>query len=183
IDLTPWSGKIEAGDVESPTTLYVKLRSGLNVIDFETDGNDLAVTNSNIIVDGPADALGIFRVPWGSKLDLNQSNILIGSSGIQRCNVIFFSDWPEQSAVFDFDDTLFYGISFWTLGDGSGSDVDNSQGCVQFIGDKLNFQDIRYCRCCEGTVEVIPEPSTLALLGLGAVPLLLRYRRRKDRGQ
>lgn len=174
-------GQIKGDDVETPTNLYVKLKSGLNVIDFFTGGNDLLLDNGNIIVDGPRDALGIFRVPTDSKFNISNGNVLIGPSGIQRCNVIFFSDRPEESTVFSFDNTLFYGISFWTLGDASGSHINNSQGCVQFIGDKLNFQDIRYCRCCEGTVEVIPEPCTLALLGIGASCLLgqVWHRRRK----
>ena len=172
-------GQIRGDDLDMPTSLYVMLRSGLNVIDFYTGGNDLTMTNANILIDGPVNSLGIFRVPTGSKFNINQGNILIGDSGIQRSNAIFFSDTADDQALFSFDDTLFYGVSFWTLGDGSGSVVNNSQGCVQFIGDKLNFQNIRYCRCCEGTVEVVPEPTTLALFGIGASCLFGQAWRRK----
>ena len=98
--------------------------------------------------------------------------------GIGLTNVLFFSDTVDNQTVFKFNDALFSAIAFWTLGDGAGIHVNDSQGCVQMVGDKLNFQDIRYSRC---GFSVIPAPSTLVgLISMGAMGLwtLLRRRRR-----
>jgi PEP-CTERM motif len=193
IDLSDpdYSGAITAGDVESPTSLYVKLNSGLNVIDINTGGNDLLLNNANIIIDGPEDAFAIFRVPTGRNFTISNGTILIGDSGILRGNVIFFSDTEENDSVFKFDNSIFNGIAFWTLGDGAGAEVNNSQGCVQFIGDKLKFSNIRYTHCFEGTVEpepeppeyVIPEPASLILFGAGLAGLFTGSYRRKKRSE
>jgi hypothetical protein len=184
LNLTSQAGQIKGGTVSAPTNLYVKLNDGLNLVDITTGGNDLLLNNANIIIDGSADARAIFRVPTGKNFNINQGNILIGNMGIGLSNVMFFSATTMQQATFTFNDTLLNGIAFWTLGDGSGIHVNNSQGCVQMVGDKVNLQDVRYMRC--GFMEVaapppaVPEPPTLLLvaaaLGILAAGSLLRSR-------
>ncbi len=181
-------GQIKEDDLDNPTTLYVKLDHGLNVIDFDTKDNDLLLDNANIIIDGFADSFGIFRVPTDQKFNINQGTILIAdtSMGIGHWNVMFFSDTDEETSVFEFNDTIFNGIAFWTLGDGAGSNVNNSQGCVQYVGDKLNFQNIRYTGCHTPRIGVpssAPLPSAVwmgfvLLGGLSAVRLVVWKRRR-----
>jgi hypothetical protein len=178
-------GTISAGDGSDPSTLFVKLRSGLNIIDIDTgtDSNGVPnpfnLINSNIIVDGPEDAQVIFRLPFGGIFDCENCNILHGGMGIMNMNILFFADTQfgfEEDAstitVFDFDNFLVNGAAFWSLGDATQITVNNSQGCVQYIGDKLNVgQDVRYNRCSfkgEAGEPEVPEPrGIVSLLAIG----------------
>jgi hypothetical protein len=175
-------GQVKGGTPSDPTNLYVKLTDGLNIIDIDTGGNDFLLNNANIIIDGSEDARVIFRILNDKNFNINQGNIVIGNMGIGLNNVMFFSDTTQQSATFTFNDAIFNGIAFWTLGDGSGIHVNDSQGCVQMVGDKINLQDVRYSRCgfMEMDVPPIPEPSTVLLLGSGLAGLGL-WGRRKNR--
>ena len=160
-------GEIKGDDLIDPTNMYVQLNPGLNIIDFDTGGTDLLLNNGNIIVDEPADSFAVFRVPTDSQFNINQGNILTGNMGIGPWNVMFYSDTMGDTSVFEFNDTILNLIAFWTLGDGAGSNVNNSQGCVQYVGDKLNMQNIRYVKCHFSTA--IPLPAAVwmgfALLG------------------
>lgn len=175
------NGEIMGSNVTAPSNLYVKLNDGLNIIDIKTGGNDFKLTNGNIIIDGSADARVIFRVnvPDGKGWQINNGNVLIGNMGIGLNNVMFFSDITGKQDEYNFNNALFNGIAFWTLGDGSGIHVNNSQGCVQMVGDKINLQDVRYTRCgYMGTT--VPEPSTWLLFGSGLAGLVI-WGKRKNR--
>ena len=88
------------------------------------------------------------QINWEIPVNINQGNILTGDMGIGLWNVMFYSDTVEQQSLFEFNDTIFNGIAFWTLGDGSGSNVNNSQGCVQRVFlCSCNSWTIRMMRC------------------------------------
>ena len=50
--------------------------------------------------------------------------------------------------------------------------MNNVQGCGQWVGDHLNFNDVQLARCA----FEVPEPTSLSLLALGG--LLVARRRR-----
>ena len=151
----------------------IALAPGLNVIDFETGDNDILLNNSNLIVDGPAGSVVIFRFTDDNLL-VSNSNILRGDGGIRTNSILFYTDQFSNDTIFNFQNVILNGVKFWSLGDGGGSiEVDNGQGCTQFIADTVNLQDVRFNQCS------IPEPATMGLLALGLVPMILRRRRRK----
>ena len=183
--LTLPDGQIGGDSLDTPTNLYVKLDKGFQIIDIVTNGNDLTMTNANFIVDGHEDSTVIFRIEEGAKFNINQGNILIGDMGIMNMNILFYSD-TEDTSAFNFNDTVFNGTSFLAAADEAGAVVNNSQGCVQYLGDKLNFQNVDYDLCSykaqvpenENEIE-IPEPGTIFGL-VGAVAAALGLRRRKS---
>ena len=183
LDLTKFDlqGQLNGSDVDKPTTLYIKLSDGLNIIDIETGDQDFTMTNAQIIIDGSEDARAIFRVKYGAKFNMNQSNILIGNMGIMNMNVMFFSATPGtvHKPVFEFNDTIFNGIAFWALGDGTAINVNNSQGCVQYVSDQVNFQNVRYNHCSfKGPPDnEVPAPSSALLILLGLLALSARRSR------
>ena len=151
--------------------------SGLNVIDITTNGNDLLLDTANWIINGPADAFVIFRVNAGSTLLSENGNFLLGTGGIGFNNVLFYLNAGQGEESFNFDNTEFYGFSFWdTLGFADNEAAfNNVRGCGQVITDQVNFNNVSMTRCAFVSNNV-PEPGTLLLLG-SALALLAGYRR------
>ena len=146
---------------------------GVHVIDVVTGSNDFLMNNTNFVIDGPADAFVIFRLPNSDNMLVTNSNIIYGNSGIQNKNIMFYTDQTENDTHYSVSNAILNGIALWSLGPNGGDiNVSNSQGCVQFVGDIVDMDDVRYNGCA-----VSPEPSTFALLSVAAAGLLRRRRR------
>ena len=151
---------------------------GLNVIDIVTGGNDFLVENSNFVIDGPAGAFVIFRLPGNDNMLISNANILVGDGGIGHQNVLFFTDQLENDTHFNFSNTIINGMAFWSLGssDIAEINIDNAQGCLQLIAEDINLNDVRFMRCSFG----IPEPSSVVLACLSVIGFLGYARRSPD---
>jgi hypothetical protein len=198
LDLTGSQGKIEPGaSISGSASLgfttgtknngsedvadgiaTITVGAGLNVIDVVTlvGGNkDFELQNRNLVINGPAGAQVIFRVPDNANFLVTQGNILVGNGGIGLNSVLFYSDKPDNNQHFKFNNTVLNGIAFWTLAqDGGEINVQNGQGCVQFIADKVYLDDVRFERCAFGPpppddgggADVVPEPSAVLIWSL-----------------
>lgn len=163
------------GKISTHTTLT--LAPGLNVIDIVTGGNDFLLENSNLVIDGPAGASAIFRVPNSSNFLISNGNILVGNSGIGLDSVLFFSNRQDNAQHFNFNNTILNGVAFWTMANKGGAiNINNAQGCTQLVADKITMNDVRFTRCAYA-----PEPGSAALLGIALTGLLARRRGRLAR--
>jgi hypothetical protein len=143
------------GQIQSQTRVLT-LTPGLNVIDVLTNGNDFLLNNASLIIDGPLGSAAIIRIPDNSKFLISNGNVLVGNGGIGLESVLFYTDRPDNSGHFNFNNAVLNGVAFWSLG-GSGGEIviNNAQGCTQFVADKINLNDVRFCRCAFGP----PAPS------------------------
>lgn len=154
--------------------LTINLDPGLNVIDIITGGDDFLLENSNLVIDGPAGAKAVFRVPDDANFLISNGNILVGNGGLGLNSVLFFSDKEDNNQHFNFNNTILNGVAFWTLGAAGGEIViNNGQGCTQLIADKINLNDVRFGRC---SFE-IPAPGAGGMLALAG---LVAARRRRS---
>ena len=166
------------GKISTDTT--ITLNPGLNVIDIVTGGNDFLLENSNLVIQGGADSVAIFRVPDRNFL-VSNGNILVGNGGIGLNSVLFFSDKDDNNTHFSFNNTILNGVAFWSVGadgpgtTGGGITVSNGQGCTQLVADKVTLSDVRFGRCA----AVVPEPSPLPLVAIGLVGLVAIARRQR----
>jgi hypothetical protein len=149
--------------------------SGLWVIDIDTDGNDLQLQTANWIINGNADTFVIFRVNPGAILDSENGNFLL-QGGIGFKNVLFFVDADQGEGSFNFDNTEFYGFTFWDTAGAHDNEAvwNNVRGCGQLITDQINFNNVSMIECAFATS--VPEASSLLLLGT-ALAALVGYRR------
>lgn len=160
------------GKINSSTTFV--LSSGLNVIDIVTGGSDFLIQNANFVIDGPADAKAIFRLPGNVNMLISQANVLVGDGGIDNHSVVFYTDRQTNNQHFNFNNTVINGVAFWSLGLAGGEiNIDNAQGCTQLVADKITLNDVRF----NGCGFMIPTPGATVTLALGA---LLAARRRRS---
>ena len=151
------------------TTLVITANSaGLHVIDIETGGNDFKIENANFVIDGPAGAAFIFRLPDNGSgttdkpMLVSNANILAGNGGIGLNSILFYSNRPQNGTQFSFSNTVLNGVAFWNLGQAGGEvNVSNGQGCTQFVSDKITLNDVRFARC-----SFVPEPQSSNLLAI-----------------
>jgi hypothetical protein len=162
------------GQIQNQTRV-VNLASGLNVIDIVTGGSDFKLDNSSLVIDGPSDAIAIFRVPNHANFLISNGNVLIGNGGIGGESVLFYSARPDNAGHFNFNNAILNNVAFWSLG-GTGGEIviNNAQGCMQLIADKINLNDVRFNRC---SFTLIPEPGALSLAAIGLGGLALKRRR------
>ncbi|MEM8943982.1 MAG: hypothetical protein AAGD11_02280 [Planctomycetota bacterium] len=168
--------QLNSDGVDNNTT--ITLASGLNVIVIDTGSNDMKINNAGLVIDGPADA-GVIFVLEDQENDFLFSNasISIGSGGIGNDAVLFAMLDGGNGSNFDFSKVIVNGAAFWDLSeDGGQINMDNVQGCGQWVGDHLNFNDVQLARCAVG--EEIPEPGTLSFVAAAALALASRRKRR-----
>ena len=140
-------GSASQGVIES-SDVTIDLDPGLNVIDVVTGGGvDFLLSNSNLIIDGPANSFAIIRIPSDANFIISNGNVLAGDGGIGLNNVIFYSENVENNVHFNFDNTILNGVVFWTLEPAGEININNAQGCTQLIADKINLNDVRFTRC------------------------------------
>lgn len=167
-------------DGQWDTDLTINLASGLTVFDFDTGGNDLSLSNENLLINGPADAFAIFRIPDAHNFNVGQSNMVVGNGGIGLHNVLFFSDKADNNVHINIDDAIVNGVAFWDLTPMMDGEVqfDNVQGCTQVVGGKINLNDVRLMQCGYQGFST-PEPSSglLILAGMTLLGLVARSRR------
>jgi hypothetical protein len=158
-------------DTDSGSTFVYTLSDGLNVIDVNTGGADLYITQANFVVSGDANDFVIFRVNAGWILNVSQSNLLLGGT-LPNSNVLFLVDGDQGENSYNFNNVAFYGYSFWDYGGRASDNLahwNNVRGCGQVVTDVVNFQNVSMTHCVQERVppSEIPEPGTLALIGLG----------------
>lgn len=174
-----------SGDNSSEVGLTtITLSSGLNVIDIKTCTEpcsvDFLLENSSLVIDGPADAFAIFRIPDDANMLVSNANILVGTGGIGLNNVLFYSTREDNATHFNFSNTVLNGVAFWTLNNtGGGININNAEGCTQLIADKIVLNDVRFSRCAftPTTTMVSHPPGGLLLLAGGLAALGIMRRR------
>jgi len=167
-----WS--IGSDGVDENTT--ITLGPGENFIVIDTDGNDMKINNAGLVIDGPVGSSVIFVTESMDKNFLfENASITHGAGGIEPIDGILFAMTDGGNDTnFHFSKVIVNGAAFWDLSEDEGKfTMNNVQGCGQWIGDHLDFNDVQLTLCSFG----IPEPSTLALFTL-AFGSLLGVRRR-----
>jgi len=141
-------GSASQGVIQS-TTVTINLNPGQNVIDVVTGGGvDFLLQESTLIIDGPASAFAIIRIPDDANFIISNGNVLVGDGGIGLNNVVFYSDRPDNNEHFNFDNTILNGVAFWSLDEEGGEiNINNAQGCTQLIADKITLNNVRFTRC------------------------------------
>ena len=184
IPLLPSSGTLTGGTFSGDLTINL-LNAGIHVLDVSAIGGDWNLGNFDIVVNGPANAYLIIRLADGINMLTSNSWIGTGTGGIGTNNILFYTDQNNNNGHFNFNNTVFNGVSFWDLS-GTGSDlaVSNGQGCAQFVSDQIVMNNVRFNNCAFTptitTTRQTPEPATLVMLSTGLVAAGLRYRRKRS---
>ena len=170
---------------------------GIAVIDILINGgnSDFELNNSDWILQGTDNTLGIFRIRGESNFNINNSSILLGDGGIaggsssdpiEGIGAIFFKGDEEGSdssdKVFNGNNVVLNGVALWdlvTVGEGGDTElgINNGQGCAQFVSSSIDFNNVRWNHCG----GLIPEPTSLALLAWAVLlPVVRRQRQRRE---
>lgn len=168
---------VPSGVLNIDTT--VLLAPGRNVIDIVTSANDFQLDSMTFLVNGPAGSYAIFRVPADIKMTVSNSNLLVGTGGIDTSSVLFFSNRPDNSSHFEISNSIVNGFAFWSLGEeGASINVSEAQGCAQFVADKITLSGSRLCGCQFDPSVAPPAPCPADLngdrvIGLSDLAILL----------
>ena len=152
--------------------------TGLTVIDFDVDsGEDVTVSNYNFVIDGPVGSSALFRVPDGSSFLTSQGNVLAGAEGIGLNSIIIATLDDTNDTQFSIQNSVINGIAMWSLMMAGGDiDIDNAQGCAQFVADTVDMSNARFTHCGSGP-HLNPEPTSLVLVFLAVVGFCVPRRR------
>ncbi|NEQ96693.1 MAG: hypothetical protein F6K30_08220 [Cyanothece sp. SIO2G6] len=171
---------------------------GLAVIDLGNGKDDFNLDNTDWIINSASGRTrAIFRINGETNFNLSNSSILMGDgyvgtdisnddSSIGGMGALFVKteDGSSDSSdkVFNFDNVVLNGIGIWdlvTVGDEGNTEIgiNNGQGCAQFIGSSIDFNDTRFNKCTQLAVSLtiqapppvnkVPEPT--GMLGLAVV--------------
>ena len=173
----PSDGTLLGGTFSGDLTINL-LNSGIHVLDVAATG-DWNLGNFDIVVNGSADSFLIIRIPDGVNMLTSNSWIGIGTGGIGTNNILFYTDQSNNNGHFNFNNTVFNGVSFWDLSSaGADLSVSNGQGCAQFISDQIVMNNVRFNNCAFSPTTNVPEPAMLLLLSSGlTITGVRRYRR------
>jgi hypothetical protein len=165
----------------------INLQSGLNVIDLGMAGSDFSISNATLRIDGPEDAVAIFRVVNGKSF--LTSNAIIDNNTGKHDNVMFYSD-SSKTQAFNLSNMLNYGgnepmphpqdipgilsVSFWALGTEAEININNAIGCTQLVAYKINLNDVDFGLCAfdPGNGGDIPPVIPLPMAVWGGMVLL-----------
>ena len=171
---------------------------GFAVIEIDVGDTDFMVENSDWILQTLNDVTAIFRITseHDSNFLFTNSTIMMGpgcldASGnptmaltcdddpVTELGAIFLSDHGHGNEVFNLSNVILGGIALWDLDDDPFSiiDMDNVQGCAQFVGSQVNMSSKERFNRCSFASTSVPEPSTMGLILAG----LLGYRWRGRR--
>ncbi len=144
------------GVINSDRTIVVP--AGISIIDILSGGNDVSLNNANLVIDGPDGARVIVRIPRSAKFNVSNGNILAGKSGIGLNAILFYSDRQDNAQHFNFNNSVVNGVAFWSVGARGGEiTFNNAQGCTQLVADKINLNDVRFCRCGFAPIPCIAD--------------------------
>lgn len=171
--------KIGSDGVDENTT--ITLGAGLNVIKIGTGGNDAKINNAGLVINGEEGSSVIFLLKDQEQNFLfTNASITYGTGGIGSDAIIFAMLNGGNDSNFDFSKVIVNGVKFWDLSeDGGQINMDNVQGCGQWVGDHLNFNDVQLARCAPPSppINVIPEPGASTLLAAGFLAIVGAVRR------
>ncbi len=144
---------------------------GIAVVDVDP-GGDFDLANLDWVISSANNVPVIFRLRNGRNMVVNNVSILMGSSGLTDSDLgaIFVSAYEGSGSgdtVFNVGSNLILnGIGFWDLnaiGEGGSTktniNINNAQGCAQFISQKVNFQNNRWNRC----VPFVDSPAAVTI--------------------
>jgi len=180
---------------------------GIAVIDIDVDGSAFELNNSDWILQSTLNTFVIFRMADGVQFDFSNSSILLGDGNSDSTNIIdelgaiFFMDaYMGTNELFNLNNVILGGIGLWDFtdfnpnrtqllssaasvfapaeGDATMINLQDAQGCAQFISHQVLMSDNRWNRCAMGQV---PVPSSLSLM-LAALMALLWAPRSAGRG-
>lgn len=183
---TTITGDLENGSSALNLETIDSNNDGIAVIDIQRGGSDFKLNNFDWILNG-TDVLGIFRIRGNSNMLLSNSSIALGPGGIgngsttvapNRLGAIFVHyEEPvgNSDQVFNGNNVILNGVGLWDLNPFNGGynqavkteiNINNGQGCTQFIGGAIVQNDVRWNRCAPTSgSEAIPEPLTI--MGVG----------------
>lgn len=180
---------------------------GIAIIDIDMDGAAFVVNNTDWILQSTMDTDVIFRMADGTQFDFSNSSILLGDGTgdstdvINELGAIFFMDaFMGTNELFNLNNVILGGIGLWdftdfnpdtgellsttslssfdpVIGDNTVINLQDSQGCAQFIGHQVLMSNNRWNRCSQQDAS-IPEPGIASLIIFGLMYMMLYIRRR-----
>src|SRR5688572_14072304 len=119
-------------------------------IDINLGGSDFSLTNLDWAIIANDGVFPIFRLRGGRNMIMNNVSILVNNGGNAELGPLFYSGYEGSSSgdtVFNGgSNVILNGVGLWDLnavGEGGGNiktNINNAQGCAQFISQKVNFQ-------------------------------------------